>query len=105
MKDRRRLAEEFAIRLKAKYGERIQNVILFGSVARGDYREESAIGVLVVTRDTSWAFRMSLAQEAADVLMREGVYTSAKPIAPEDFERTGETILGRSVRREGLILA
>jgi len=48
---------------------------------------------------------MSLAQEAADVLMREGVYISAKPIAPEDFERTGETIFGRSVRREGLILA
>jgi len=53
MKDRRRLAEEFAIRLKAKYGERIQNVILFGSVARGDYREESDIDVLVVTRETS----------------------------------------------------
>jgi predicted nucleotidyltransferase len=105
MNDRRRLAEEFASRLKAKYGERIQNVILFGSVARGDYGEESDIDVLVVTQDTSWTFRVSLAQEAIDVLMREGVYISAKPIALEDFDRTGETIFGRSVRREGLFLA
>jgi hypothetical protein len=105
MKDYRRIAEDFARRLKAKYGERIERVILFGSVARGDHREDSDIDLLVVTRDTSWAFRLQLASEAVDVLLREGLYISAKPMDPEEFERTKETLFGRNLRREGLAIA
>ena len=105
MKDRRKLAEEFARQLKEKHGDRIQRVILFGSVARGEDVKDSDVDLLVVTRDTSWAFRKSLAGEAAEVLMREGVYISAKPIPPEGFSRTEDTIFGRNVRKEGLVLA
>lgn len=105
MKDYRKIAEDFARHLKAKYGDRIERILLFGSVARGEYREDSDVDLIVVTRDPSWAFRVQLASEAMDVLMRHGLYISAKPMDPEEFERTEGTLFGRNVRREGLILA
>ncbi len=63
------------------------------------------VDVLIVTRDTSWSFRKILAGEAAEVLMREGIYISAKPVSPEDFDRTRQTLFWRNVHREGLVLA
>jgi len=105
MKDYRRIAEDFARHLKAKYGDRIERIILFGSVARGEAREDSDVDLLVVTEDTSWDFRMQLAAEAVDILLREGIYISAKPMDSEDFERTKETLFGRNIREEGLVLA
>lgn len=105
MKDYRELAERFASRLKAKYGDRVEQVILFGSVARGEHREDSDVDLVVVTRDTSWDFRLLLAAEALEVLLDEGVYVSAKPIDPREFRRMADTLFGRSVREEGLVLA
>lgn len=105
MKDYKKIAEDFARHLRAKYGEDIQRVILYGSVARGDYREESDVDMLVVAHNTSWAFRLKLAADAAEVLMREGVYISAKPVEPTEFARLKATLFGRNVRREGLLLA
>ncbi len=104
-KDRRKIAEEFAHQLKAKYGDSVEQVILYGSVARGEEHPESDIDILVVTRDTSWSFRISLAAEASEVLMREGVYVSAKPVNVDRFKQPGETLFWRNVRREGLVLA
>lgn len=105
MRDHRKIAQDFARRLKAKYGDRVEQVILFGSVARGEHRDDSDIDMLVLTRDTSWDFRLQLASEAVEVLLREGLYISAKPVAPEAFETTQATLFGRNVRREGLVLA
>ncbi len=105
MKDYRRIAEDFARRLKARYGDRIERIILFGSVARGQHRDDSDVDLLVVTRDASWAFRIQLASEATEVLMRDGVYISAKPVEPARFKKMETTLFGQNVRREGLVLA
>jgi len=104
-KDRRKLAEDFARGLKTRYSDRVERVILFGSVARGEERPDSDIDLLVVTRDTSWSFRKVLAGEATEVLMNEGVYISAKPFDPDELARAGATLFGRNVRREGLVVA
>lgn len=103
--DPRRIAEEFAQRIKAEFPDRIERVLLFGSVARGESRPSSDVDLLVVTRDTSWDFRRRLAAEAVEVLVHEGIYVSAKPVTPEEFARTEDTLFGRNVRAEGLILA
>ena len=105
MKDLRRIAEDFARRLKAKYGDRIEHVVLFGSVARGDHRADSDVDLLVVTEDTSWAFRLRLAEDATECLAREGVYVSAKPVSPEELAGMKGTLFERNVRTEGHVLA
>jgi predicted nucleotidyltransferase len=44
----RKIAEEAARRLRAAYRDRVQEVVLFGSWARGQAHEESDIDLLVV---------------------------------------------------------
>jgi uncharacterized protein len=43
-----RIAEEAARRLKDAYGDRLRQVVLFGSWVRGDAHEESDVDLLVV---------------------------------------------------------
>jgi predicted nucleotidyltransferase len=47
-KEGRQIAEEAARRLRAAYGDRLQDVVLFGSWVRGQAHEESDIDLLVV---------------------------------------------------------
>ncbi len=105
MEDYRKIAEDFARHLKAKYGGRIERVILFGSVARGDYREESDVDLLVVTAGDWLALQQEIAREAVDWLLRTGVCLSAKVFSVEEFAKVQETGLGRNVALEGIPLA
>jgi predicted nucleotidyltransferase len=46
----RRVVAEFAARVRARFGDRLARIVLFGSRARGDVTEESDIDVLVLVR-------------------------------------------------------
>jgi predicted nucleotidyltransferase len=105
MKDYRRIAEDFARHLKAKYGDRIERIILFGSVARGDYREDSDIDLIVVTLGDWFALQGEIAGDAVDWLLRTGVYLSTKVFSSDDFARSRETGFGQDVALEGVPLA
>ena len=50
-KEGRKIALEAARRLRAAYGDRLQEVVLFGSWARGQAHEESDVDLLVVLDD------------------------------------------------------
>ena len=45
------LVREFKAALQTLYGDRLREVVLYGSYARGDYNEESDIDLLVVLTD------------------------------------------------------
>lgn len=40
--------EEFVRKLKEKFGSRIESIVVFGSYARGEWKEESDIDVLII---------------------------------------------------------
>jgi predicted nucleotidyltransferase len=105
LKDYRRIAEAFARRVKAKYGDRIERVVLFGSVARGDYREDSDVDLLVVTPGDWLDLQSDLAGDAVDILLRDGVVVSPLVISAEEAARLPGTALGRELAREGLAVA
>lgn len=44
----RKAVDEFVERVLDKYSDRIDSIILFGSVARGEAKEESDIDILVI---------------------------------------------------------
>lgn len=105
MKDYREIAEGFARHVKAKYGDRIERIVLFGSVARGDYREDSDVDLVVITPGDWFTLQGEVAGDAVDWLLRTGVYLSAKVFSSQDFERIRETGFGRTVALEGVPLA
>ncbi|MCW7074784.1 MAG: nucleotidyltransferase domain-containing protein, partial [Candidatus Methanospirare jalkutatii] len=47
-KEYREAVEEFVRRVLERYKEKIESIILFGSVARGEAKEDSDIDILVV---------------------------------------------------------
>jgi len=102
MKDYRRIAEDFARHLKAKYGERIERIILFGSVARDRYREDSDIDLIIVGRGDRLALQDEIAGDSVRFLLETGVLVSAMVFSPEEMSRIRDTMFGRAVAEEGL---
>ncbi len=97
--------DEFLRRALENYGERIERIILFGSVARGDAREESDIEILVVTTEEDFRLRRALTGLAFDILLETGEDISVKALAKADFERGKNFSFVRYVVSEGVQVA
>ena len=105
MKDYRKIAEDFARYLKGKYGDRIERIILFGSVARGDYREDSDVDLLVVTPENRLALQEALSSDVVGLLLRDGIVVVPLIISTAEAATLSTTDFGREVAREGLAIA
>ena len=100
---KRKAVEEFVRELKERCGERVKRVILFGSVARGDYHEESDIDVLVVGSltldeviDVSYPILLKYGELISPHVMSEEYYSMLK---------ANESGFIESVEREGSVIA
>jgi len=105
MTSRRDIAERFARHLKEKYGPRIDRILLFGSVARGEDREDSDVDLLVVTPEPTLDLQWDIGRDVTDTLAREGLLVSALVVTAKEWREARDTLFGRRVRTEGLALA
>ena len=46
------LLKQYVNKIKAIYGSHLKTVILYGSYARGDYREDSDIDIMILLRNS-----------------------------------------------------
>jgi len=99
------LLEAVKQQLEALYGERLVEVILFGSVARGEDTPESDVDVLVILRGPvdRYAESEPLADFMADMMSRYGAFVTPVVLSEEAF-RTEDWPLLRNVRAEGVSL-
>jgi uncharacterized protein len=81
----------------------IEEVILYGSVARGDDHEGSDIDILVISRD-KFNTKSKLYPKVGDFLMDKGVYISVKVISPEEYHQMENTYFASQIKNEGVIL-
>jgi len=85
------------------YGPALDRVVLFGSRARGDAREDSDYDVAVFLKeiDNLWAEwkRLSVLQVR---FLDEGVYIEAIPFRTSDYEK--RTPIMHEIRKDGLTL-
>ena len=72
--NKKEISDLFVKALKEKFGDSIDRVILFGSVARGEDREDSDIDVLIITDYDSFKMQRSVSDIVVDTLPRTGVY-------------------------------
>ena len=85
-----------------KYGEKIEGIILFGSVARGEAKEDSDVDILVVG-DVSLE---ELIDISIPILLEDGELISAKDMKKDHFEylaKEGYSFV-RNVLNDGVIL-
>ena len=86
------------------YGSRIDRVVLFGSRARGDARDDSDYDVAVFLKslDDRWEELDRLADLRMKLLEETGAFFDAKPYLAAAYNE--RTPLMREIRREGLDL-
>lgn len=94
------IAKNFADTVKS---DKIKLMMLFGSVARGDYRPDSDIDILVVSdyRKEIWP-KISLI--IADTVLKEGELLSIHLISEKMFNETKDYSFLTNVLKEGIVL-
>jgi uncharacterized protein len=85
-------------------GERFVQLLVFGSVARGDAREDSDIDILLVVRRKIPADAEFIADLCADVLLEHSIVLSLFCVGEQEFSARLFNPLFRNVRREGIAL-
>lgn len=87
------------------FGQRLKFLILYGSFARGDFRENSDIDVLVVLDQIQSEIKEieTLAALKTDLLLDNDRYISTNPVSIEKFENSDFSFF-RNVKREGVLL-
>jgi predicted nucleotidyltransferase len=98
----RQAVEAFVQALRQQYPDRIQQVLLFGSKARGDSHPDSDIDLLILVDDDHWRFSHAIGKMAARVSLNRDVLLGPCVISQA---RWPSTILYRTVADEGIPLA
>lgn len=85
------------------YGEKIREVILYGSHVRGEPTKDSDIDILVLIDDSIDPFevRRSLSDLLFDILLEEGELISVV-VLPEDFFENYNYPFMLNVKKEGV---
>lgn len=99
---KKKAIQEFVKELREKYGEKVKRVILFGSIARGDYHEESDIDVLVIGSLTL----DEVVEVSYPILLRYGELISAHVMSEDYYSMLKSRNSGfiDSVEREGILI-
>src|ERR1700731_479499 len=94
--------KRFRATLTEIYGDRIERVVLFGSRARGDAREDSDYDVAVFLEDLAdrWREFHRLADLRADILSATGIFVEARPFRAGAYRE--RTPLMHEIRRAGV---
>ena len=105
MEDWRQALDKFVAELRALYGERLRQVMLYGSRARGDAEPSSDIDTLVVLNSLSdfWTEFARISPIASRISLEFDLVISALPIAAEQYDKA-ETPLLMNTHREGVLV-
>jgi uncharacterized protein len=100
------LSAEFKEAMQKLYGEQLAQVILYGSYARGDYKEHSDVDFAVILRkepierwreiERMYPITASLAEKYNQLI--------APVILEEKRFKTSQNLFVSNVRREGVVL-
>ncbi len=98
--------QEFLKIAKEKHGDKIEKIILFGSLARGEATEESDIDILVITSGNRFEMQKNLSGIAVDILLKTGEYISAKAVSTEEYSFMKKINTGfyRNIAKEGVVV-
>ena len=90
----------FVEKVKDLLSDDLQDILIYGSVARGKAHHESDIDVIVVVKKNVFRNQMKLASLAFDILMETGEYISVQTMKNKDLKR--DTIFMWNVRKDAI---
>ncbi|WP_293687343.1 MULTISPECIES: nucleotidyltransferase domain-containing protein [unclassified Spirosoma] len=100
------IVREFKTSLQTLYGDRLHDVVLYGSYARGDYDEESDIDLMVLLNDetvNTYAELFRLSDITMDFILRYGKAVSVLPASVKRYQQSFGSVY-QNARREGVLV-
>lgn len=101
----RKMLKEFKEGLVHIYGDKLEELYLYGSYARGDYRQGSDVDVMILLSDYKnyWKEQSRISQLASDVSLEYDVTVSCIFIKQIQWETaSNERPLIYNIRKEGV---
>jgi len=100
------LLTELKQRLSELYHDRLAGVVLYGSYARGSAQPGSDLDVAMLLEcyERAWPEIDRTGPLVAEMSLKYGVTVSLIPVRKMDWEQN-QTLLSRSLRREGILVA
>ena len=97
---------EYLTILRGKYRHKVVDVLLFGSVARGDYDEESDIDILVVVENGEAKLRDEISMASYEPMLRNDVVISSLVMDEiiYNWHRKYKDPLYKVIKKEGINL-
>jgi hypothetical protein len=98
--------EEYAARLRARFGERFRELRLFGSFARGEAHEDSDVDVLVLIDGMTSLEMFDAAGDVAPTIIDSGLPIAPLPLSTERLAemRLRERLFAKILDEEGIPL-
>jgi len=93
---------ELADELRNRYKERLDQIIFFGSRARGDATAQSDYDCLLVFKEVAPSLKKDLDSLAAQWLLERGIVFSYVAVSTSDLERFRYEPFLQNARREGI---
>ncbi len=92
--------------LESFLGDQLVNMVLFGSMARGDYRDESDIDVALIVRGLTRELKGRILDEVAELELAHDMPLSVLVFSEEEFNRLKrrERRIALDIEREGILL-
>lgn len=101
-----RALNELHVWLRQRFSERLREVTLFGSRARGEGDEDSDLDVAVIVDDLGWREAREVADVCGDLLTRYDVLVSPFALSGREMNRLRqrERFIARELSRDGIRL-
>lgn len=92
--------KDFTKKTKNLLKDNLVDILIYGSVSRGEANKNSDIDVIVIVKKNVFKNQMKLAAMAFDILMETGEYVSVQTMKSKDLKR--DTIFLHNVRGDAI---
>jgi len=106
MGSRPAILQELKRSLESLLGHQLINMVLFGSMARGDYHDESDVDVAVIVRGLTRKLKSQILDEVARLELEHHMPVSVLVFSDEEFNhlKKRERRIALDIEREGIPL-